>query len=165
MSRYKLFTKGWLLVNGVKVFIDGVDTTSWTREQLNEIKDTYKTFQIFQTTPRNKGRYLERKPIPNNKNHSKGINKNCTYYQVGLAYGPKGHRATKGIPLHRIVYVWFKDLILPYNFEGEKMDICHIDHDWKNCHFSNLKWDTHKNNLAERTGAINQYGKRKNERD
>ena len=62
-------------------------------------------------------------------------------------------------PLHRILYIWFYDDLKP------DLDVCHIDHNWANNNISNLKQDTHRNNLLERRGSINQYGKRLSERN
>lgn len=86
----------------------------------------------------------------------------CTYYQVGITE-PK--KATKGIPLHRIIYVWFNDIILPYNENKEKMEVCHIDGISSNNHILNLKYDTAKNNRAERGGAKNQYWRKLDDRN
>lgn len=125
------------------------------QEKLYETFKGYKTFDIYQYSFKFH-KWLKKTPIPNTKIHEKGINKECTYLQIPVS-------GIGSIPLHRFVFVWFNEIIEPYNENGELMDICHKDRDRENNHIDNLKWDTRKNNLAERTGAINQYGRRKNE--
>lgn len=103
-------------------------------------------------------------PHPNTKAHDKGIIGECTYYQISLSKPMKDHPNRLngfGIPMHRLVYVWFNDIIKAYNDNDEKMEICHIDGDSSNNHITNLTWDTAKNNRAMRRGAVNQYGERK----
>lgn len=157
--KYKVLKKTDLKKDDIKVYIDGIDTTKMSLKKLNEEFKDYKTFEIYQYSYRRK-KWLPKIACENTKKHELGINKECMYLQVPLRlFGKPG-----SIPLHRLVYVWFNGQIKPYNKNGELMDICHIDRDSKNNHISNLKWDTRKNNLAERTGAINQYGIRKRDR-
>ena len=156
-DKYRPFNKELLLANGVTCIIDGVDTRDFTLKQLDKMRN-YKELVVVQ-------RGIVKTPTPNRKPHDKGINKETIYLQVGLTFGTPHNYKCLGIPLHRIVYCWFNGVVLPYNEKGEKMDICHRpDHDYKNNHINNLVWDTHKSNLAERTGATNQYGKPKHER-
>lgn len=120
----------------------------------------YKTIEIRQYSKKYK-KWFTKTPQPNIKLHPKGIIGKCIYYQVSLSIP---HKPTKGVPMHRIVYAWFNDIIEPYNENNEKMEICHnerFDDIWKDNHILNLRWDTAKNNRAERKGAINQYGTRK----
>lgn len=104
---------------------------------------------------------MEKTPVPNTKLHDKGQIGKTTYYQVPITINGIG----TAIPLHRIVYVWFNDIIPAYNEYDEKLEICHKDGNWENCHISNLVLDTAKNNRAQRNGYVNQWGKRKNEQE
>lgn len=156
-NRYKDFTKQWLIDNKIHVVLDGVDTFGLST------KDLWKNYEYAEIYQENKwGNLVLKVPQPNKKPHDKGILKECTYYQIGITCGVKGQRKTIGIPVHRIIYAWFNDIIYAYNDKGEKMDICHINKPTSNNHINNLKWDTHRNNINERTGATNQYGKTKN---
>lgn len=157
-KRYKDFTKQWLIDNGVEVFIDGVDTTHIPTDQLS---DNYKTFEIYQYK---RSGYMKCKETPNSQPHPKGLIKTTTYMQVNIGHWEGKKWKSAGIPLHRVVFVWFNDIVKAYDDNGRKMDICHKDHKWYNNHIKNLKWDTHKNNLAERDGYINQWGFKKNDR-
>lgn len=158
-ERYKVFTKKELLDNKVEIVIDGEPTSFMTLEELNERFRDYKTLNIFQYSNKFK-KWLPKTGTQNDKVHELGINKVCTYYQVPLTlFG-----VPKGIPIHRVIYVWFHGEIQPFNEDGELMDICHIDRDSSNNHITNLVWDTKKNNIAQRTGAVNQYGLRKKDR-
>lgn len=157
--RYKVLKKIDLLNNDIAVVIDGEFTNYMTLEELNERFSEYKTFEIFQFSYKY-NKWLSKQAVRNTMRHDKGINKACSYYQVPLRlYGKAA-----SIPLHRFIYVWFKGEIKPYNDQGELCDICHIDRNSANNHISNLKYDTRKNNLAERDGAVNQYGLRKKDR-
>lgn len=89
----------------------------------------------------------------NTKFHDKGIIGRCQYMQVATT--------PRSIPLHRLVYCWFNDIIPAYNENGEKMEIGHGKYGSLNNHISNLKLITAKENRAERKGSINQYGLRK----
>lgn len=155
--RYKKITKDDILNNDIAIIIDGKYTNRMSLDELDKMRD-YKTFEIYQFSYKY-NRWMEKKPVANTAMHEKGINKECVYYQIPIRMYGK----SKSIPFHRLVYLWFNGEIEPYNENGELMDICHIDRDSSNNHITNLKWDTRKNNLAERTGAINQYGKRKHE--
>lgn len=155
--RYKKLTKLDLLNNDIAVIIDGEFTNYMSLKELNEKHGNYKTFEIFQYSYKY-NRWLPKQAVRNTIRHDKGINKECSYYQVPVRFYGK----PASIPLHRFIYVWFKGEINPYNEHGELMDICHVDRDSSNNHITNLKWDTRKNNLAERTGATNQWGKTKN---
>ena len=156
-ERYQPLTKDWLKSLGVDVVIDGVSTYNIPTKALKLFYYDYKTLEVRQWS--NKfNKWIIKKPMPNTKLHEKGIIGECTYYQISLSV-PK--QKSIGIPLHRIIYVWFNDIIEPYNENNEKMEICHIDGDPSNNHITNLKWDTAKNNRAQRKGAINQYGMKK----
>ena len=156
-DRYQPLTKVWLKSLGVDVVIDGVSTYNIPTKALKLFYYDYKTLEVRQWS--NKfNKWIIKKPMPNTKLHEKGIIGKCTYYQISLSI-PK--QKSIGIPLHRIIYVWFNDIIEPYNENNEKMEICHIDGDPSNNHITNLTWDTAKNNRAQRKGAINQYGMRK----
>ena len=157
--RYKTLSKLDLLNNDIAVVIDGEFTNYMSLEELNEKHRDYKTFEIFQFSYKY-NRWMPKQAVINTMRHDKGINKACSYYQVPIRFYGK----PASIPLHRFIYVWFKGEIKPYNDQGELMDICHIDRDSSNNHISNLKYDTRKNNLAERDGAVNQYGLRKKDR-
>ena len=156
-ERYQPLTKDWLKSLGVDVVIDGVSTYNIPTKALKLFYYDYKTLEIRQYSNKFK-KWITKKPIPNTKIHEKGIIGKCTYYQISLSV-PK--QKSIGIPLHRIIYVWFNDIIEPYNENNEKMEICHIDGDSSNNNITNLVWDTAKNNRAQRKGAINQYGMRK----
>ena len=161
-DRYKTLTKDWLLSIGVDVVIDGISTREISSKALRKYYYDYDTLEIRQYSNKFK-KWITKKPMPNTKIHEKGILGKCTYYQIGLSLPGQKSRGI-GIPLHRIVYVWFYDVIEPYNENNEKMEICHKDGDSSNNHITNLVWDTAKNNRAQRKGAINQYGLRKKER-
>lgn len=156
-DRYKALTKEWLLNIGVDVVIDGVSTRGIPSNVLRAFYYEYETLEIRQYSNKYK-KWIDKTPKPNNKIHEKGIIGICTYYQISLSV-PK-HKSV-GIPIHRIVYAWFHDIIEPYNENNEKMEICHIDGDSSNNHITNLVWDTAKNNRAQRKGAVNQYGLKK----
>lgn len=156
-DRYQPLTKDWLKSIGVDILIDGVSTRTIPSKVLRMFFDDYKTLEVRQWS--NKfNKWIIKKPMPNTKLHEKGIIKQCTYYQISVSVP---HAPSQGIPIHRLVYAWFYDIIEPYNEHNEKMEICHIDGDSSNNHITNLVWDTAKNNRANRKGAINQYGKRK----
>ena len=156
-ERYQPLTKDWLKSLGVDVVIDGVSTYNIPTKALKLFYYDYKTLEIRQYSRKFK-RWFIKKPCANTKIHEKGIIKQCTYYQIPICIP---HQRTQGIPIHRIVYVWFNDIIEPYNENNEKMEICHIDGNPANNHITNLTWDTAKNNRAQRKGAINQYGMKK----
>lgn len=158
-NRYKPFYKQWLIDNNVKVYLDGVDTTDIPTKDLNR---DYETLEVYQWSNRMK-KYLLRPPVPNTALHPQGELKECTYYQVNITSGAKGSRISQGLPLHRVVYVWFNDVIYPYNEDNEKMEILHNNGDRSDNHINNLRWDTAKQNRAERKGYVNQYGVRKGE--
>ena len=151
--RYKPFYKQWLLDNGVEVYLDYVPTSTLSCDSLQKYWNDYVYCKIVQNGK-------ERKPCPNTKNHPKGMIGECTYYQISLSR--KGQTSI-GIPLHRIIYVWFYGVIEPYNENNEKMEICHnqrFTDVWLDNHISNLRLDTAKANRAERKGAKNQYWKK-----
>lgn len=155
-ERYKVFTRQELIDNNVEVFVDGIATSRMSPEHLRKYYMNYKTLEIYQWTDKYK-RWGHKKPNVNKTLHERGINKVCKYYQIPLTINHK----PRGIPLHRIVYAWFWGEIRPFNDNNELMDICHNDRDSSNNHITNLTWDTRKNNLAQRTGATNQWGKEK----
>ena len=157
-DRYKTLTKEWLLSIGVDIVIDGVSTKEIPSNVLRAFYYEYENLEIRQYSNKFK-KWITKKPIPNTKIHEKGIIGKCTYYQISLSV-PK--QRSIGIPMHRIIYVWFNDIIKPYNENNEKMEICHKNGDSSNNHITNLIWDTAKNNRAQRKGAINQYGLKKN---
>ena len=126
---------------------------------LNEIFKNYEELVVRQI--KSKGYYQDCSLCDNVIKHPKGEFKACDYVMCNIGYNEDGKWHSTGIPLHRIVYVWFNDIIMPYNKYGELMDICHNNRDRHDNHIRNLRWDTRKNNLAERKGYINQYGYRK----
>lgn len=160
-ERYKTLTKDWLKSIGVDVLLDGISTKDIPTEALKKFCEDYETLEVRQYSNKFK-RWIYKTPMANTAKHEKGIIKECTYYQISLSVP---HDRSIGMPLHRIVYVWFNDVIEPYNERDEKMEICHKDGDSSNNHITNLKWDTATKNRAERRGAINQYGKKKNNED
>ena len=159
-DRYKPLTKEWLLSIGVDIVIDGFSTRGIPSNVLRAFYYEYETLEVRQYSNKFK-KWITKKPKENIAIHKKGIIGKCIYYQISLSV-PK-HKSV-GIPLHRIVYAWFHDIIEPYNENNEKMEICHIKGDSSNNHITNLTWDTAKNNRAQRKGAINQYGLRRKER-
>ena len=159
-DRYKALTKEWLLSIGVDIVIDGLSTRGIPSNVLRAFYYEYETLEIRQYSNKFK-KWINKTPNPNTKIHEKGIIGKCTYYQISLSV-PK--QKSVGIPLHRIVYAWFHDIIEPYNENNEKMEICHKNGDSSNNHITNLIWDTAKNNRAQRKGAINQHGLRKKEK-
>ena len=159
-DRYKPLTKEWLLSTGVDVVIDGVSTRGIPSKVLRAFYYDYETLEVRQYSNKFK-KWIYKKPKPNTAFHEKGIIGKCTYYQIGLRFTKQ---KTGAIPLHRIVYVWFHDIIEPYNENNEKMEICHIKGDSSNNHITNLVWDTAKNNRAQRKGAKNQYDKNRKEK-
>ena len=159
-DRYKALTKEWLLSIGVDVVIDGVSTRNIPSNVLRAFYYEYETLEIRQYSNKFK-KWITKTPIANTAIHKKGIIGKCTYYQIGLRFTKQ---KTGAIPLHRIVYAWFHDIIEPYNENNEKMEICHKNGDSSNNHITNLIWDTAKNNRAQRRGAVNQHGLRKKEK-
>ena len=156
-DRYKPLTKEWLLSIGVDVVIDGVSTKDIPSNVLRAFYYEYETLEIRQYSNKFK-KWITKTPIANTAIHKQGIIGKCTYYQIGLRFTKQ---KTGAIPLHRIVYAWFYDIIEPYNENNEKMEICHINGDSSNNHITNLAWATAKKNRAQRGGAVNQYGFRK----
>ena len=152
-DRYKALTKEWLLSIGVDVVIDGISTRGIPSNVLRAFYYEYENLEIRQYSNKYK-KWFDKTPCPNTATHEKGIIGACTYYQISLSV-PK--KKSVGIPLHRIVYAWFHDIIEPYNENNEKMEICHKNGDSSNNHITNLVWDTAKNNRAQRKGAKNQY--------
>ena len=159
-DRYKALTKEWLLSIGVDIVIDGVSTKEIPSNILRAFYYEYENLEIRQYSNKFK-KWIDKTPNPNTAIHEKGIIGKCTYYQISLSV-PK--KKSVGIPLHRIVYAWFHDIIEPYNENNEKMEICHINGDSSDNHITNLVWDTAKNNRAQRKGAVNQHGLRKKEK-
>ena len=159
-DRYKVFTKDWLLSIGVDIVIDGVSTKDIPSNVLRAFYYEYETLEVRQYSNRYK-KWINKTPCPNTKIHEKGIIGKCTYYQISLSV-PK--QDSVGVPLHRIVYAWFHDVIEPYNENNEKMEICHVNGNSSNNHITNLVWDTAKNNRAQRKGAKNQYDKNRKEK-
>ena len=159
-DRYKVFTKEWLLSIGVDVVIDGVSTRNIPSNVLRAFYYEYENLEIRQYSNKFK-KWIDKTPQPNTALHEKGIIGKCTYYQISLSVPKKD---SVGVPIHRIIYAWFHDIIEPYNENNEKMEICHIDGDSSNNHITNLVWDTAKNNRAQRKGAKNQYDKNKKEK-
>lgn len=158
--RYKPFTKQQLLDLGVDLVLDNIPTRDISTLGLQLFFDNYKTLEVKQYSKRLKD-WCTKKPVLNTKVHEKGMLGECSYYQVSLSIP---HKNSQGIPLHRIVYVWFHDIIEPYNENNEKMEICHkeryLDDPVKDSHIQNIFYDTAKNNRAMRKGATNQYWKK-----
>ena len=150
-KRYKDFTKQILLDNNVEIYLDYVPTSTIRTDALNLFYNDYKQMYIKQYSKKYKTWYIKT-PIVNDKLHEKGEIGKTSYYQVAITINGKG----TAIPLHRIIYVWFNDIIPAYNENNEKMEICHKDGNWQNCHISNLILDTAKNNRATRKGNVNQ---------
>lgn len=119
----------------------------------------YKTLEVRQWSNKFK-KWFIKKPVLNTKKHEKGMIGECAYYQIPICIP---HKITQGIPLHRVIYVWFNDIIEPYNEDNEKMEICHkeryLDDPVKDSHITNIFYDTAKVNRAMRKGAKNQYWK------
>ena len=156
-DRYKTLTKEWLLSIGVDIVIDGVSTKDIPSNVLRAFYYEYETLEVRQYSNKFK-KWITKTPIPNTAIHKQGIIGKCTYYQIGLRFTKQ---KTGAIPLHRIVYAWFYDIIEPYNENNEKMEIGHWNGDSSNNHITNLIWDTAKNIRARRKGAVNQHGLRK----
>ena len=146
-----------MLSIGVDIVIDGFSTRGIPSNVLRAFYYEYETLEVRQYSNKFK-KWIDKTPQPNTALHEKGIIGKCTYYQISLSV-PK--QKSVGIPLHRIVYAWFNDIIEPYNENNEKMEICHVNGDSSNNHITNLTGDTAKNNRAQRRGAVNQYGPRK----
>lgn len=168
--RYMPLTRQYLIDLGVDIILDGVSTKDIDTEALKLFWYDYKTLQVVQWSDRHK-KLINKTPILNTKAHDKGILKECTYFQVSLTKPVSENSTMKngfGVPLHRLVYVWFNDIIEPYNEYNEKMEVCHkeryLDDPIKDSHILNLFYDTAKNNRATRKGAINQYGLRKKDK-
>ena len=168
--RYKPLTRQYLIDLGVDIILDGVHTKDIDTETLKLFYYDYKTLKVIQWSNRYK-KWIDKTPIPNTKAHDKGILKKCTYFQVSLTKPISPNSNNKngfGVPLHRLVYVWFNDIIEPYNENNELMEICHtnryLDDPIKDSHILNIFYDTAKNNRAMRKGAVNQYGPRKKEK-
>lgn len=87
--------------------------------------------------------------------HEKGINKVCNYSIVGFYC--KEDKKIYTLPVHRILYAWYIGPAL------KGYDVCHIDGNGMNNSIDNLELKTHKENLHDRTGAVNQYGERKHD--
>ena len=156
-SRYKPFYKQWLLDNNVDIIIDGRSTRY---VPTNKLDRNYKTAVVRQI--KKSGKWKDCSICPNTRPHPKGLLKECTYIVCNIGYWDENKRwRSTGIPLHRIIYAWFNDVILPYNENDELMDICHNNRQRDDNHINNLRWDTRAHNLAEREGFINQWGPRK----
>lgn len=104
-------------------------------------------YRVYQDT--NKG--TSRRPIyVNIARHPYGRDKVYLLVNVGLKLEDKYVNAT--MPLHRLVYVYFKG-----NFP-EDYDIAHIDDDPINCRLDNLIAISHKDNIRMRKhNGANQY--------
>lgn len=156
-NRYKPFTRQQLMDLGVDLVLDGVSTREIDSGALRLFFNDYKTLEVKQYSRKFKTWYTK-KPVLNTAKHEKGMIGECSYYQISLSIP---NRTSQGIPLHRIVYVWFNDIIEPYNEDNEKMEICHkerfLDDPVKDSHIQNIFYDTAKNNRAMRKGATNQY--------
>ena len=159
-DRYKTFTKEWLLSIGVDIVIDGVSTKTIPSNVLRAFYYEYETLEIRQYSNKFK-KWFDKTPCPNTAKHEKGIIGKCTHYQISLSVPKKN---SVGIPMSRIIYAWFHDIIEPYNENNEKMEIGHENGDSNNNHITNLIWDTAKNIRARRKGAVNQHGLRKKEK-
>lgn len=129
----------------------------------------YKTLEIKQWSNKEQ-KWLVKTPIANTAKHEQGIIGECTYYQVSISKPHKtkpGRFEGIGIPLHRIVYAWFNDIVPAYSATNEKLEICHkqrYEDPIKDCHILNLFLDTAKNNRRQRRGAVNQYDIRRLEK-
>lgn len=155
-DRYQDFTKKWLISVGVDLIIDGVSTRDISTTALKMFYDNYQTLEVRQYSKKFK-RWITKKPVKNTKTHDKGILKECSYYQISISVP---HKPSKGVPLHRIVYVWFNDVIKPYNDDKEKLEVCHYrryEDPVKDSHLLNLFIGTAKLNRAMRQGARNQH--------
>lgn len=149
----KIRKKKDLWANGIRIYVDGVE---------HKICDTYipdddAKIEIYHESFRNKLRSKFLKPLLNTQKHERGINKEMSYYLISFGLWKKPCEQTV-VPLHRLLYIWFYDDL------EEGMDVGHINCDSLDNRLSNLKQMTRKENLAMRTGAINQYGLKKSER-
>lgn len=155
-ARYRELTKDWLIKVGVDLIIDGVSTKDISTDTLKLFYDNYQTLEVRQYSRKFK-RWFTKNPIINTKKHDKGILKTCSYYQVSISCP---HEPSCGIPLHRIVYVWFNDTLPAYNSDKEKLEVCHYNRyedPIKDSHILNLFLGTAKLNRAMRQGARNQH--------
>lgn len=110
-------------------------------------------YDIYHTDSRGKRSKLTQDL--NIKKHDKGIIKTCLYYNVGFSGTLEGKRHQYSLTVHNIVYAWFKEPL------KKGYDISHINCIGTDNRLDNLIQETHKDNLARRRGAINQYGLKK----
>lgn len=145
-------TRDWLISQNCKVFVNGVDTadTDYALPKDDDVIEIYHYSKRLGWSKLNS--------TPNITNHERGIKRQCTYHMIGFYADYDTGKKMFVTPYHRFLYAWF------YGKADAGMDICHRSGGGTNNLVSNLFMDTHKNNLATRDGAINQYGLRKRDR-
>jgi len=152
-----------LWMQGIRIFVDGTelnifdDTAKLARQGFYDDK----LVEVYHESYKNKSRSKMLTPKLNVTKHEKGINKECKYMMIG--FGAWGYDKNKShsisMPYHRLLYIWFYDDLEP------KLDIGHINGQSLDNRLSNLAKMTRKENLAMRTGAVNQYGRKKKLRE
>lgn len=156
----KLTTRFDLWSNGIRVYVDGKEINLFDLDTAKKARAGFyddKEIKIYHESYKNKKRSCFLKPVLNIAKHPKGIIKETKYYMISFGlWDSPAH--TTALPLQRLLYIWFYDDLDP------ELDIAHLNCDSLDNRLSNLKQMTHKENLAMRHGAINQYGLRKKDR-
>lgn len=91
------------------------------------------------------------KPTLSTSKHEYGAIGKCSYYLIGFSHKKDGISKHISLPLHRLLYAWFKGPI------PEGYDVDHIDGNSLNNSLSNLDLITRTDNILKRGGAKNQY--------
>lgn len=156
----KLTTRFDLWTNGIRIYVDGEEIGLFDLDTAEKARAGFyddKEIKIYHESYKNKKRSCFLKPVLNIAKHPKGIIKEVKYYMISFGLWDSPARTT-ALPLQRLLYIWFYDDLDP------ELDIGHLNCDSLDNRLSNLKQMTHKENLAMRRGAINQYGLRKKDR-
>lgn len=153
MSKTKIeLTKQMLIDQQIEIFVDGHTSSDWVTGVL---PDDNSVIEIYHKSTRGWSKLNSR---PNVTKHPKGIKKECVYIMVSWSDYARSKKQWS-IPMQRLLYAWF------HGTAHAGLEIMHIDGNSLNNKVSNLKEGTHEENLAQRTGAINQYGLRKRDRN
>lgn len=141
-------TKTWLVNQNFRVLVNDEDTYTWIPcKHLPKDSDKIEVLHYSKHLG-----WRKITPQPNICRHDKGIIKEAKYEIIGFTgVLEDGTRKCMSLPYHRFLYAWFNGCALA------GYDVCHKDGDGFNNKLSNLKQDTHKNNLRERKGAVNQW--------
>lgn len=105
------------------------------------------------STKNNEGRWQIQRPVfLNTAHHQYGKDKTYLLVNIKLKFPDYDKPRNVTIPLHRLVYVYFKG-----NYP-EGYDIAHLDDDPFNCAIDNLEAMPHKDNIKDRKfNGANQF--------